>query len=635
MISGIGLLLAAGLDAVPGGQPFSLDDLARVRGVADPEVSPDGARVAYTVRTTDLKEDKHETHIWMTSWDGKETVRLTTGKESETEPRWSPDGRFLAFLSDRGDDSDEEQLWILPRSGGEAEKFTEQKGGVEDFAWSPDGKRLVLVVSDPDPNAPAEKEEGEEAEDEEADRHRPLPVQARRLRLPRGAAQAPLPPRPRQPQGRAADDRKLRRAGARLVARRQDDRLRLQAGDRPGSHRQLGRLRDRAARRRRGAQADDLRGLGQRPRVGRQPALVEPGQQAHRVRAGRSRQAHLLRPAQARRRPGRGRPGEGPDGHPGPQRALSALHGRRLGDPLHAGGRPGRAPGEDSGRGRAGPADRRWTARDLGLLDGRGPHRDPLEHAAGPRRDLRRRGRGAPQAFRPERRVARRCPARGRRGDELQEQGRDGDPRVRRQAPGLPARNALPGRAADPRRAGRPVRGRLRGGVAVDRGQRLRRDRRQPARQLGARRRVPDGDLCRLGAPGRGGRARRRRRRRRARPRGSGASGRRRLELRRHDDQLRHRVDDALQGGHERRGDVQRPGRVRDGPVRARVRAGARDALEEPRRVPQGVVPVPPRGPHHDADALSLRRRGLQRAADQLGADVPGAEEPRRRDASS
>ncbi len=93
----------------------------------------------------------------MTSWDGKETVRLTAGKESETSPRWSPDGRFLAFLSDRGDDSDVSQLWLLPRAGGEAEKITEAKGGVEDFDWSPDGKRLVLVVEDPDPE-PAQKE---------------------------------------------------------------------------------------------------------------------------------------------------------------------------------------------------------------------------------------------------------------------------------------------------------------------------------------------------------------------------------------------------------------------------------------------------------------------------------------------
>ncbi len=158
LIFGIGCLFSATLVAAPP-RPFNLDDLALERDVSDPEVSPDGALVAYSVRTTDLKEDKHETHIWRTSWDGKETVRLTTGKESETTPRWSPDGRSLAFLSERGDENDATQLWILPRSGGEAEKLTELKGGVEDFDWSPDGKRLVLVVSDPDPEAPAEKED--------------------------------------------------------------------------------------------------------------------------------------------------------------------------------------------------------------------------------------------------------------------------------------------------------------------------------------------------------------------------------------------------------------------------------------------------------------------------------------------
>ncbi len=158
LIFGIGCLLSATLAAVPSPRPFTLDDLARMRSVSDPDISPDGARVAYTVRTTDFKEDKRESHIWMTSWDGKETVRLTAGKESETTPRWSPDGRFMAFVSNRGDENEVSQLWILPRAGGEAEKITELKGGVEDFDWSPDGKRLVLVVSDPDPEAAVEKE---------------------------------------------------------------------------------------------------------------------------------------------------------------------------------------------------------------------------------------------------------------------------------------------------------------------------------------------------------------------------------------------------------------------------------------------------------------------------------------------
>jgi len=154
---GLGFLAASVLAAAPSPRPFGLEDLARMRGLSDPDISPDGTRVAYAVRSTDAREDKHETHIWMTSWDGRDTVRLTTGKESETNPRWSPDGRYLAFLSDRADDNDVSQLWLLPSGGGEAEKITDVKGGVEDFDWSPDGKRLVLVVHDADPE-PAEKD---------------------------------------------------------------------------------------------------------------------------------------------------------------------------------------------------------------------------------------------------------------------------------------------------------------------------------------------------------------------------------------------------------------------------------------------------------------------------------------------
>jgi dipeptidyl aminopeptidase/acylaminoacyl peptidase len=153
LLFGIGCLASAALAAAPSPKPFGLDDVARLRRVSDAHLSPDGTRVAYEVHSTDLKEDKHETHIWMTSWDGKQTVRLTTGKESETTPRWSPDGRFLAFLSERGDENDGSQLWLLPSGGGEAERITEIRGGIEDFDWAPDSRRLVLVVHDPDPDA--------------------------------------------------------------------------------------------------------------------------------------------------------------------------------------------------------------------------------------------------------------------------------------------------------------------------------------------------------------------------------------------------------------------------------------------------------------------------------------------------
>jgi len=175
ILFGLGCLASAVLSAAPSPRPFALDDLAKIRDVSSPQVSPDGTRVAYSVRTTNLKEDKHETHIWMTSWDGKETVRLTTGKESETTPRWSPDGRFLAFLTERDDDNDVSQLWLLPRGGGEAEKITDVRGGVEDFDWAPDSRRLALVVRDPDPN-PVDKDKDKDKDDGKKKSKKPIVI---------------------------------------------------------------------------------------------------------------------------------------------------------------------------------------------------------------------------------------------------------------------------------------------------------------------------------------------------------------------------------------------------------------------------------------------------------------------------
>ncbi len=132
---------------------LELDDLHRLRTVGDPQISPDGEWVAYTVRTPDLEADRQNIDLWMTRWDGSRSVQLTYSKEKERTPRWSPDGRYLGFLSPRKDKRSNGQLWLLDRTGGEARKLTDFKGGVSDFAWAPDGKRLVLVVSDPDPDA--------------------------------------------------------------------------------------------------------------------------------------------------------------------------------------------------------------------------------------------------------------------------------------------------------------------------------------------------------------------------------------------------------------------------------------------------------------------------------------------------
>jgi dipeptidyl aminopeptidase/acylaminoacyl peptidase len=121
------------------------EDIYRFRTVSDPQISPDGAWVAYSVSAIDSAKNKSDTDIWMTSWDGTQTIRLTSTPESESSPRWSPDGRWLAFSSGRQEGKGG-QVWLLDRRGGEAQRITTIKGGVDEFVWSPDSKRLALVL---------------------------------------------------------------------------------------------------------------------------------------------------------------------------------------------------------------------------------------------------------------------------------------------------------------------------------------------------------------------------------------------------------------------------------------------------------------------------------------------------------
>ncbi|HYC33518.1 MAG TPA: hypothetical protein VEB59_14615, partial [Gemmatimonadales bacterium] len=149
------VVVLAGPGALHAQRPVETADLVRLRTVSDPQLSPDGAWVAYTVSFADTLKDKRDSDIWMVSWDGARQMRLTSSPEREHTPRWSPDGSRLAFLSARQDPRESDQVWILPRDGGEAERVTDFPGGVSDLAWAPDGRRLALVVSDPDPHAPA------------------------------------------------------------------------------------------------------------------------------------------------------------------------------------------------------------------------------------------------------------------------------------------------------------------------------------------------------------------------------------------------------------------------------------------------------------------------------------------------
>lgn len=130
---------------------MTVNDLSLLKTVSAPAIDPGGNWVAYNVGEVDPEGDKTFSHIWMTSWDGTRTVQLTSRKgESESSPQWSPDGRYLAFISARIDEKERGQLWLLERSGGEAKRPAQIDGSVIDYAWSPNGKQIAMIVLDDD-----------------------------------------------------------------------------------------------------------------------------------------------------------------------------------------------------------------------------------------------------------------------------------------------------------------------------------------------------------------------------------------------------------------------------------------------------------------------------------------------------
>src|SRR5579863_7928933 len=120
---------------------ITFDDMIAMHRLAEAELSPDGKWVVYTVATPDIEANRNATNLWMSPTAGGEAIRLTrTGKDSS--PKWSPDGKTIAFLSARSGDS---QVYLLSMDGGEAHPLTKLSTGADIVKWSPDGKTIAFT----------------------------------------------------------------------------------------------------------------------------------------------------------------------------------------------------------------------------------------------------------------------------------------------------------------------------------------------------------------------------------------------------------------------------------------------------------------------------------------------------------
>ena len=140
---GLCLGVSAGRIAAQAPATPSIDDLINLRRVGAPAISPDGRQVAFTIRETNWEENAYETELWL---GGSGALRqLTNSKKSSLQPAWSPDGAWLAFISDR---DGKRQLYRIAIAGGEAEQLTSGDEGVANFAWSPKGSQIAFTMID-------------------------------------------------------------------------------------------------------------------------------------------------------------------------------------------------------------------------------------------------------------------------------------------------------------------------------------------------------------------------------------------------------------------------------------------------------------------------------------------------------
>jgi dipeptidyl aminopeptidase/acylaminoacyl peptidase len=158
----IACLVMTGTLAAQTPRDMTFVDLLNVPNLTDPQLSPDGRHVLYAVAKADWKENKRISHIWRVNADGAGEVQLTSGADGESNARWSPDSKSIAFLAKRGSD-EFTQIYVISNTGGEARAITRHPSAASSISWSPDGTWIYFIA--PDAKSEEEKERDKAKDD--------------------------------------------------------------------------------------------------------------------------------------------------------------------------------------------------------------------------------------------------------------------------------------------------------------------------------------------------------------------------------------------------------------------------------------------------------------------------------------